>query len=80
MLYDAVSLDIRYWTFRDNLVVSYQRIDNIKNISLNDDVFARLFRIVDKKITGDKASHLISRGTECTGSDPALNWCVSRLA
>ena len=37
-------------------------------------MFASLLRNVDKKITGDKTSHLISRGIECTGSDTALNW------
>ena len=65
MLYDAVSLDIRYWTFRDNLVVSYQRVDNIKNISLHEDVFKSLFRNVDKNVPGDKTSHLSSTDTEC---------------
>ena len=50
MLYDAVSLGIRYRTFRDNLVVSYQRVDNIKNISLHEDVFKGLFRNVDKNL------------------------------
>ena len=55
-------------------MVSYQRVDNIKNISLHEDVFASLFRSVDKKIPGDKTSHPIRSSTECTESDPALNW------
>ncbi len=65
MLYDAVSLGIRYWTFRDNLVVSYPRFNNIKNISLHEDEFAILFRNVDKNLPGDKTSHPISTDTEC---------------
>ena len=65
MLYDAVSLGIRYSKFWNKLVVSYPRIDNIKNISLHEDVFASLFRTVDKNVPGDKTSHPISTDTEC---------------
>ena len=35
VVYDAVSLGILYSKFRDNLVVSYSRVDKIKNIPLN---------------------------------------------
>ena len=65
MLYDAVSLGIRYSKFWNKLVVSYPRIDNIKNISLHEDVFSSIFRNVDKNLPGDKTSHSISNNTEC---------------
>ena len=64
MLYDAVSLGIRYSKFWNKLVVSYPRVDNIKNISLHEDVFASLFRNVIENLPGDKTSHPISTDTE----------------
>jgi len=38
--YDDLSLGNRYSTFRDKLVVSYLIVDNVKNISFHEDVFA----------------------------------------
>jgi len=37
MLYDAVLLHNWHLTFRDNLVVPYSSVDNIKNILLHED-------------------------------------------
>ena len=74
MLYDAVSLGIRYSKFWNKLVVSYPRVDNIKNISLHEDVFASLFRNVDKNVPGDKTSHPISTDTEYI--DRIQEWSV----
>ena len=59
MLYDAVSLDNRYSTFRHNQVVSYWKVNNIKNVSFHEDVCASLSRRVDNKLPGDTMSHLI---------------------
>ena len=42
-----MSLGNWYWTFQDNQVVSYSTVDNIKNISLHEDVCASLFRNVN---------------------------------
>jgi len=52
VVYDAVSLGNRYSMFRDNLVVSYLSVENIKNFSLHEDVIANLFRNVDNKLHG----------------------------
>ena len=66
MFYDAVSLGIRYSKFWNKLVVSYPRVDYIKNISLHEDVFASLFRNVAKNLPGDNTSQLISKDIEST--------------
>jgi hypothetical protein len=63
-----------YSTFRDNQVVSYSSVDNIKNISLHEDVFASLFLNVDNKISRDTASHVNGKDTECSWSHPGWNW------
>jgi hypothetical protein len=43
MVYDAVSLRIRYPTFRYHVVVTYSRVEVLNNISLPEDVCASLF-------------------------------------
>jgi len=49
---------------------SYSRVDNIKIISLHEDVCASLYRNVNNKLPGETASHLTSKDTECNWSRP----------
>ena len=53
---------------------SNSNVDNIKNISLHEDVFASLYRNVDNKLPRVTASHLISNDTECSWSHRRCNW------
>jgi len=74
VLYYAVSLGNRYSTFRDTLLFSYSSVDNIKNISLHEDVCASLYRNVDDKLLVGTTLHLSSNDTECSWSHPGWNW------
>ena len=61
VLQDAVSLDVLYLNFRENQLVSNSSVDNIKKISVHEDVCLSLFRKVGKKLSGDTASHQSSK-------------------
>ena len=65
VLYEVVSFGNRYSTFRDDLVVSFSRVDILNNISLHEDVCESLFRKVDNQLPNDDVSHISSKDTEC---------------
>jgi len=52
-----VSLGILDSTFQGNLVVSYSRVEILRNISIHGYMCACLFRNVGNQLTNNKASH-----------------------
>jgi len=55
-------------------VLSYSNVNNVKNISLHEDVFASIVRKVNNKLPSDTESHLSSKATECSWSHSGWEW------